>query len=315
MYAKYEENWTFWYHFQMKWVAFCYQKCTDWMCRLSEGRQALCGALRTEMCTFYIYTWAKVLHIFKEAKLLGNLCEKCSNYLYQHTTQVFCYISAKVLLFWFIPHREIDDDQWQRVTYQNVSLPVACGRYFLNLTQWDYSSTFIVSMPPKRCQPISMYVIWQIIGLRRSGLKQMDILNLFGDGHSDVSRILSKHHQTGSAKDKPCLGGPKKTNAREGSVLARMAIQDRTKSSSQLARVWGINSTLDCPDSLSAVGYLSQGFAADGPESKLHWMPGTKGNVCNGPNNIARDAWIWHRIRWSDQSQLCFYHVDGRIGV
>ena len=55
----------------------------------------------------------------------------------------------------------------------------------LNLTQWDYSSTFIVSMPPKRCQPISMYVMWQIIGLRRSGLKQMDILNQFGDGQKD----------------------------------------------------------------------------------------------------------------------------------
>ena len=196
-----------------------------------------------------MYTWAKVLHIFKETKLLGNPCEKCSNYLYQHTTQVFCYISAKVLLFLLIAHWEIDDDSRQHVTYQNVSLPAACGRYFLNLTQWDYSSTFIVSMPPKRCQPISMYIMWQICGLRRCGLKQMDILNQFGDGQSDVSRILSKHPQTDSAKDRPCLGGPKKTNAREGSVLARMAIQNRTKSSSQRDREWGINSTLDCPDS------------------------------------------------------------------
>ena len=115
-----------------------------------------------------------------------------------------------------------------------------------------------------------MYVMWQIIGIQRSGLKQMDILNQFSDGQSDVSRILSKDHQTGSAKDRPCLGGPKKTNAREGSVLARMAIQNRTKSSSQRDREWGINSTLDCPDSQSDVGYLPQGFAADGLESKLH---------------------------------------------
>ena len=159
----------------------------------------------------------------------------------------------------------------------------------LNLAQRDNSSTFIVSMPPNRCQPISMYVRWQIIGLRRSGLKQMDIVNQFGGGRSDVGRILSKHRQTGSAKDRPCLGGPKKANAREGSVLARMAIQNRTKSSSQLAREWGIISTLKCPDSQSVVGYLPQGFAADGLENKLHWMPGTKANVCNGPNNIARD--------------------------
>ena len=42
-----------------------------------------------------------------------------------------------------------------------------------------------------------MYVRWQnIIGLRWSGLKQMDIVNQFGDGQSDVGRILSKHRQS-----------------------------------------------------------------------------------------------------------------------
>ena len=56
----------------------------------------------------------------------------------------------------------------------------------LNLAQRDYSSTFIVSMLPKRCQPISMYVRWQIIGLRRSGFKQINIVNQFGDGQSEV---------------------------------------------------------------------------------------------------------------------------------
>ena len=162
----------------------------------------------------------------------------------------------------------------------------------LNLAQRDYSSTFIVSMPPKRCQSITMHVMWQIIGLRRSGLKQMDIVNQFGDGKSDVDRILWKHRQISSAKDRPCLAGPKKTNAWEDRVLARMTIQNRTESSSQLAREWCIFSALNCPDSQSVVGYLPQGFAADGTESKLHWMPGTKGNVYNRPNNIARDTWI-----------------------
>ena len=80
----------------------------------------------------------------------------------------------------------------------------------LNLARRDYSSTFIVSMLPKSCQPISMYVRWQIIALRRSGLKQINIVNQFGDGQSDVDRIMSKHHQTGCAKDRPCLGGHKK---------------------------------------------------------------------------------------------------------
>ena len=164
------------------------------------------------------------------------------------------------------------------------------------------------------CQTISMYVRWQIIGLLRCGSKQMDIVNQFGNGLSEVSRISFKHRQTYSAKNRPCLGGLKKANAWEGRVLAEMAIQNRTKSSSQLARERGIIFTLDCPN-LQSVGYLTQGFAADSLENKLHWLSGTKGNVCNGPNNIARDKWIWHWIRWSDQSQFCFYPVDGRICV
>ena len=166
-----------------------------------------------------IYTWAKVLHIFKEAKRLGNVCENCRNYLYQHTTQAFCDISDKVLLLWFIAHWENDNDPWQHVTYQKVSCHLLVADT-LNLAQQDYSSTFIVSMPPKRCQPFSMYVRWQNIGIRRSGLKQMEIVNHFDDGQSDVGRILSKHRQTGSAKDRSCLGGPKKQmHKRTGSWL------------------------------------------------------------------------------------------------
>ena len=83
----------------------------------------------------------------------------------------------------------------------------------LNLTQRDYSFTFIVSLPPRRPQTISSDVMLPIIGLRKTGLKQTDIANHFGVGQSDVSRILSKHDQTGSAKDRPCQGRTKKTNA------------------------------------------------------------------------------------------------------
>ena len=76
-----------------------------------------------------LHTWAKALYIFKEAKFLGKVCENCSNYLHQHTIHVFYYISAKVLLLWFIAHWENDDDPWQHVTYQKVSMPVACCRH------------------------------------------------------------------------------------------------------------------------------------------------------------------------------------------
>ena len=41
-----------------------------------------------------------------------------------------------------------------------------------------------------------MYVRWQIIRLQMYGLKQMDIINQFSDGQSNVGRIVSKYRQT-----------------------------------------------------------------------------------------------------------------------
>ena len=69
-----------------------------------------------------------------------------------------------------IAHREIDLYPWHCGTHQKsvCQLHVADT---LNLTQRDYSSTFIVGMPPRRRQEFSSDVMWQIIGLRGSGLK------------------------------------------------------------------------------------------------------------------------------------------------
>ena len=162
----------------------------------------------------------------------------------------------------------------------------------LNLAQRDYSSTLIVSMPPRRHQTISSDEMLPIIGLRRTGLKQTDIANQFGVGQSDISRILSEHHQkpavpkTGHAKEEPKI----QIHERTGSWLGW---QCRTWPSPALSLPGngGMVSKLDCPDSQSVVRYLLQGFAADSPENKLHWLSGTKGNVRNEPDNIAREKY------------------------
>ena len=116
--------------------------CDRWIPHTESQLHGKCFHLMTSSCNtepprIIIYTWAKVLHIFKGAKRLGNVCENCSNYLYQHTTQAFCDISDKVLLLWFIAHWENDDDPWQHVAYQKASLPFACGRHLeLGTTRW-----------------------------------------------------------------------------------------------------------------------------------------------------------------------------------
>ena len=182
----------------------------------------------------------------------------------------------------------------------------------LNLTQWNYSSTFIVSMPPRRHQTISSDVMLPIIGLRRTGLKQTDIGNHFGVGQSDVSRILSEHHQTGSAKDRPRQGRTKNTNAWEDRVLARMAMQNMT--SSQLAREWGHglqtwSSRFTVSHQVSSAGIRSRQPRKQAPLTVRH------------KRECAQWAWqqsqrkvrFWHCKMSSDESWFCLYHVDGRI--
>ena len=147
----------------------------------------------------YIHTWAKVLHIVKEATFLGNLCENCSNYLYQHITRVFYCISAKVLLLRYIAHWEIDDNPWQCGNDQKVSLPVAFGR---NL-ELDTTRLFFHMYCQYATKKAPNHQQWCNVANYWTGLKQMDIANHFGVGQSGVSRILSEHHPTGSAKDRP----------------------------------------------------------------------------------------------------------------
>ena len=147
------------------------------------------------------------------------------SYILAHSTGILLYFCRSAII---TVHCTLRNWQWSMATWhlpkrQFCQLHVADT---LNLTQRDYSSTFIVSMPPRWRQPISSDVRWQIIGLPRSGLKQTDIANQFGVGQSNVSKILSRHRQTGRAKDSPRQGRPKKTNAREDMALARMAIRN-----------------------------------------------------------------------------------------
>ena len=153
-----------------------------------------------------------------------------------------------MLLLWVIAHWENDDGHGNMSSYQKVSLPVACGRHLeLGTTRLFFH---IYCQYATKKVPTHKHVC-KVVNYRTSGsgLKQINIVNQFGDGQSDVDRFMSKHRQTGSAKDRPCLGGHKKKQRREGTgVLAWMAIENRTKSSSQLTRECGIISTLDCPD-------------------------------------------------------------------
>ena len=167
----------------------------------------------------------------------------------------------------------------------------------LNLTQRDYSSTCIVSMPPRRRQTINSDVMLPFIGLRRTGLNKRTLPTTLVSAKvmsAEFCPSITKPvvPKTGHAKEEPKI----QMHERTGSWLGW---QCRTWPSPALSLPGngGMVSKLDCPDSQSVVRYLLQGFAADSQENKLHWLSGTKGNVRNEPDNIAREKYDFHTAK------------------
>ena len=75
--------------------------------------------------------------------------------------------------------------------------------------------------------------------MREAGFTQRAIARMVGVTQSEVSRLLAKVRATGSVRDRPRSGQPRKTDAREDRVLTRLAVKNRFKSASVLAREWG----------------------------------------------------------------------------
>ena len=76
--------------------------------------------------------------------------------------------------------------------------------------------------------------IWRIVGMRDGGMKQADIARVLNVSQSVVSRLLKKHRETGSVKDRKRSGRPKATTPRQDRLLFRMSRQNRFYSSETL---------------------------------------------------------------------------------
>jgi len=67
----------------------------------------------------------------------------------------------------------------------------------------------------------------EIIGLRKAGWKQQEIADEVGCTQQGVSKLLIKHEITGSVKDLPRSGRPRKTTAREDRALKIASVKNR----------------------------------------------------------------------------------------
>ena len=75
---------------------------------------------------------------------------------------------------------------------------------------------------------------WRIVGMRDGGMKQADIARVLNVSQSVVSRLLKKHRETGSVKERKRSGRPRATTPRQDRLLFRMSRQNRFYSSETL---------------------------------------------------------------------------------
>lgn len=65
-----------------------------------------------------------------------------------------------------------------------------------------------------------------------------EIAKRVGCSRNGVSGVIQRYNETGSMKDKPRSGRPRKSTPREDRTLVRLSLTDRRKSSSELSRDW-----------------------------------------------------------------------------
>ena len=67
----------------------------------------------------------------------------------------------------------------------------------------------------------------QALGMLDAGMPVNDVANHFGVQRCTVSRLRTRYQQTGSAKDPPRSGRPKKTNQRENNYIVTSSRRHR----------------------------------------------------------------------------------------
>ncbi|KAK7477003.1 hypothetical protein BaRGS_00031779 [Batillaria attramentaria] len=157
---------------------------------------------------------------------------------------------------------------------------------------------------------------WQIIGMHSTGMTCRAIGRQLGYQTSVISRMITKHAETNTVKDRPRSGRPRVTTQREDRALYRLVRQQRFASSSHLKRQWLPNRQLPTKSvrnrlratsiALRARRVIKRPLLTDHHKRlRLAWC-------------LARQHWNlrnWRKIHWSDESRFLLHVTDGRARV
>ena len=147
-------------------------------------------------------------------------------------------------------------------------------------------------------------------------MKQADIARVLNVSQSVVSRLLKKHGETGSVKDRKRSGRPKATTPRQDRLLFRMSRQNRFYSSETLRTHLHDNHGIRVSRQLVNSRLLQARLRSRRPAKRLRLTQRHTRERLDLARQ--RQAWRlrnWRTVLWTDETRFCLYHTDGRARV
>ena len=150
----------------------------------------------------------------------------------------------------------------------------------------------------------------------QAGVSQLNVARGFGVNPSQINRLLIRHRETGTVKDRPRSGRPKVTTLRQDRYIRFQHLRNRFRTAVETAA--------------GTIGYHGRPINEHTVRRRLQ-AAGMKARrpvrapILSEANRINRLRWAqgrqrwtrrqWGSILWSDESRFCCSVADGRLRV
>ena len=154
------------------------------------------------------------------------------------------------------------------------------------------------------------------IGMLTAGMRNREVASHFKVSESIISRLSTKFRQTGSVKDLPRTGRPRKTTRREGNYIVTSSRRDIFLSGAKIAglvrnatgtRISAktVRRRLRCARLRSRRPYVGVPLTVGHKLARLNWA-------------TAHCRWTirqWNEVAFTDESRFNLKFSDGRVRV
>ncbi|KAJ8898284.1 hypothetical protein PR048_003644 [Dryococelus australis] len=173
----------------------------------------------------------------------------------------------------------------------------------------------LAARPAQLYQHVSEFERGTMIGLRETGLSYRDISALTGHAATTMMRVCNQLRGEGRTQRRAGTGPRNVTTARDDRHLGRMAVTDRTASSSVLARHWSDATGVD----LSVLTVRRRLLRMDWWHAchcvVFHCSETTNPSDCNRHVDAIVGMLGWQNVVFTDESRFNPPYIDGRIRV